>query len=125
MSKITWTHELRVDMYKRIVNVFGLPALDPVDTQGKPYGMSKEIFVDKLEGIGNAMGLGWNKGMALANQLAWLHRESTDKWHVGMWNNHLRNLRAAEEAGYYDWNNTSPQVSLFILILNWFKQLFK
>lgn len=125
MSKITWTHELRVDMYKRVIKEFGTPFLAPTGSRGKPYGMSEAGFLNVLDTIGYDMGLGKGKGGALSNQIAWAHYTPKSCHHNGYWNNYYRNISAAEEAGYYGITPDIPyQFNIFTWFIHFLQRLF-
>lgn len=123
MSKITWTHSLRVQLFTALNIRF--PTND-VDTDGKPYGMSRRDFWSELEKIGIAMGLGAGKGGALANQISWAYRTPKMSAHTGLWNNHWRNYDAALEAGYFfkEPIDDKESFNVFLWLANLIKQLF-
>lgn len=123
MSKITWTHELRVQMYKEMIAEFGSPTLEVLDNNGRPLGMPILEYKSRMESLAYRMGLGKGKGGAIMNQVAWTYREPKETYHTGLWNNFHRNVEAAEEAGYFD--VCSQEAGFIIWFLNWFKQLFK
>ena len=105
-DRITWTHELRVQLYKAIVAVMGHPCDVPRGSRGKPIGLSKSDYIDTLDSIGVAIGVGTGKGGALSNQIAWLTCIPGANCHQGHWNNREKNLMAADEAEYF----TKPNI---------------
>lgn len=122
MSKITWTHALRVELYTRVIAEFGTPFLTPTGSRGKPYGMSKDDYIYKLDVIAYDMGLGIYKGGALSNQIAWAHYTPKSNHHTGYWNNYYRNVQAAEQAGYY---GIKPEIPFQLNIFTWFIQFLQ
>lgn len=102
MSKnIVWSHDLRVQLYSAVITVMGHPYDVPRGARGKPIGMSKAEYIDTLESIGVAIGVGAGKGGALSNQIAWVTCIPSAKCHQGHWNNRNKNLAAADEASYF------------------------
>lgn len=122
MSKITWTHALRVELYTRVIAEFGTPFLTPTGSRGKPYGMSKVGYLNVLDTIGYDMGFGKGKGGALSNQIAWAHYTPKSCHHTGYWNNYYRNVQAAEQAGYY---GIKPEIPYQLNIFTWFIQFLQ
>lgn len=122
MSKITWTHALRVELYTKVIEEFGTPFLTPTGSRGKPCGMSKLRYLSVLDTIGIKMGLGKGKGGALSNQIAWAHYTPKPCHHNGHWNNYYRNIQAAEQAGYYGIN---PEIPFQLNIFTWFIQFLQ
>ena len=122
MSKITWTHALRVELYTRVIAEFGTPFLTPTGSRGKPYGMSKAKYIRSLDYIAAEMGFGINKGGALSNQIAWAHYTPKSCHHTGYWNNYYRNVQAAEQAGYY---GIKPEIPYQLNIFTWFIQFLQ
>ena len=113
VKRIKWTHELRVKLYRSVVNVLGLPADCPRGSRrGKPAGMSQKEYRDTLDSIGVSLGLGKGKGGALSNQIAWVYAIPSKGCHQGHWNNRRKNLAAADEAGYFNKSsaNTSADI---------------
>ena len=123
MSKITWTHELRVRLYKEMIKEFGSPTLEMLDCDGRPIGMPKSEFREKMGEIAVRLGFDASKEGALRNQVSWSYREPKEEYHTGLWNNFHRNVEAADEAGYFD--VCTQEAGFVIWFLNWFKQLFK
>lgn len=112
MSKrITWTHELRVQLYEAVIRVMGTPYENPRGARGKPNGWSKAQYLSVLDDIGVSIGVGGGKGGALSNQIAWITCVPSTNCHQGHWNNRSKNLEAAEEAGYMD-GYTKPSTAV-------------
>lgn len=100
--KIEWSSELRVNLYKALLQTWGKPDSINFDQNGKPYSVTKKDFISKLDDIGYALGLGKGKGGALSNQISWAYRTPRSYAHAGHWNNHFKNEQAAIDAGYFD-----------------------
>jgi len=100
-ERITWTHELRVSLYQAVIKFLGHPEDVTRGSRGKPVGMSKAEFLDTLDDIGVAIGVGAGKGGALSNQVAWVTCVPGPGCHQGHWNNRYKNIAAADEAGYF------------------------
>jgi hypothetical protein len=111
MSKrIKWSHELRVKLYRAVLSVMGLPNDYPRDARGKPEGLSQKDYVHTLDSISVSLGLGKSKGKALSNQIAWLTCIPSSNCHEGHWNNRIKNIKAAEEAGYFMRSNSTTTI---------------
>ena len=102
MSKnIVWTHDLRVLLYSAVISVMGHPNRVARGSRGKPKGMSKTEYIDTLDSIGVAIGVGAGKGGALSNQIAWVTCVPSARCHQGHWNNRTKNISAADQSGYF------------------------
>ena len=96
-TNIKWSHSLRVSLYQAVTTVFGQQLRSG---RGKPKGMSKATFLQHLDAIGVAIGVGNDKGGALSNQIAWCYCVPSKACHEGHWNNRKKNIAAAQEGGY-------------------------
>ena len=109
-KRIKWSHELRVKLYRAVSMVMGLPDDYTRGSRGKPEGMSQKEYIYTLDSIGVSLGLGNGKGGALSNQIAWLTCIPSDGCHQGHWNNRSKNIKAAEEAGYFNKGNSTTTI---------------
>lgn len=99
MSNISWTYELRMRMYKKLLADLGSNPLH-FNSRGKPHSMSKSEWINYLDGVAITLGLASNKGGALSNQIAWVFCTPSAKCHKGHFNNMIRNRTAANLAGW-------------------------